>query len=107
MEDVVSSNIADAIGLGKPAIAEPDVAKKLFSGQFHSVLYNHLEDNYPLYVQSSMRQMQEAASSPLEETNGELAFGITDFSVKEEADKFRNDQNKSRWWFFGKKFAWI
>uniref|UniRef100_A0A914CA31 NADH:flavin oxidoreductase/NADH oxidase N-terminal domain-containing protein n=1 Tax=Acrobeloides nanus TaxID=290746 RepID=A0A914CA31_9BILA len=89
MADVISNNIADGVGLGKPSMAEPDVAKKLLSNQYQSVVYNHLEDDYQLYVKSCMKQLNEAAATPLEETDGDLTYGITDFSDKEIAEEFK------------------
>lgn len=71
-----------------------DVAKKLLSNQYQSVVYNHLEDDYQLYVKSCMKQLNEAAATTLEETDGDLTYGITDFSDKEIAEEFKLAQSK-------------
>jgi hypothetical protein len=94
MADVINSGIADGVGIGRPSLSEPDVAQKLLDEKIQSVSYNLLEEDHMLYVRSSIKNFNEFANSTIEEAGGDLNFGITDFSVEENAEKFKTEQVK-------------
>ncbi|KAH7676085.1 Protein F17A9.4 [Aphelenchoides avenae] len=85
----VCEGIPDGIGLGRPAVAEPDIAKKLLFDGIRSVAVNHFEHNFKLSVMAATTQMFQAGSTSLSEANGDCCHGIVDLSTIEAAEKYK------------------
>lgn len=66
-----------------------DIAGKLLKGEAQSVAYNALEANYIFYSSSCRAQLEEAASTSVEEANGDLMYGISDYSCPVRANYFK------------------
>uniref|UniRef100_A0A914BZG3 NADH:flavin oxidoreductase/NADH oxidase N-terminal domain-containing protein n=1 Tax=Acrobeloides nanus TaxID=290746 RepID=A0A914BZG3_9BILA len=95
MVDAINNGIADGVGIGRPSLNEPDVAKKILNEEVQSVIYNHLEEDYMLYMKSGVTNLNEFAATTVEEAGGDLNYGVTDFSIKENAEKFKTEQVKA------------
>uniref|UniRef100_A0A914C4H5 NADH:flavin oxidoreductase/NADH oxidase N-terminal domain-containing protein n=1 Tax=Acrobeloides nanus TaxID=290746 RepID=A0A914C4H5_9BILA len=80
MNDVINSGIADGVGIGRPCMAEPDIAKKILSGEVQSVAYNVFEDSYMFYMMSSLVLLNQAAATSVDETGDDLTSGMSDYS---------------------------
>lgn len=94
MVDAIQSGITDGVGIGRPSLNEPDVAKRILNDGVQSVLHNQLEGDYMLYMKSGVTNLNEFAATTIEEAGGDLNFGVTDFSIKENAEKFKEEQAK-------------
>ncbi|KAH7707597.1 Protein F17A9.4 [Aphelenchoides avenae] len=81
MVAAIENGDADGIGLGRPVTAEPDIAKKLLSGQVQSVAQNYFEYDFALGIAACVTQMGQAGNTSIDEANGDPCYGIIDLSA--------------------------
>ncbi|KAH7698774.1 Protein F17A9.4 [Aphelenchoides avenae] len=80
MVAAIENGDADGIGLGRPVTAEPDIAKKLLSGQVQSVAQNYYEYDFALGIAACVTQMGQAGNTSIDEADGDPCYGIIDLS---------------------------
>ncbi|KAH7714992.1 Protein W06H8.2 [Aphelenchoides avenae] len=82
MVAAIRNGDADGIGLGRPVTSEPDIAKKLLSGQAQSVAQNYFEYDFALAIAACATQMRQAGNTSIDEANGDPCYGIIDLSAE-------------------------
>uniref|UniRef100_A0A7E4VD98 Oxidored_FMN domain-containing protein n=1 Tax=Panagrellus redivivus TaxID=6233 RepID=A0A7E4VD98_PANRE len=87
MRAALKDGIADGIGLGRPAAAEPDIAKKILKFNIQSATINVLDD-VTLQIVAAGTQLVQAGTFSLGQSHQELCYGIFDTSNPAEAEKF-------------------
>lgn len=71
MVAAIENGSTDGIGLGRPTAAEPDLAKKILSGEATAAVADALDqNNLGLTVVAATSQMALAGKRSLEELNG-------------------------------------
>uniref|UniRef100_A0A914CW97 Uncharacterized protein n=1 Tax=Acrobeloides nanus TaxID=290746 RepID=A0A914CW97_9BILA len=89
MTKAIQDGATDGIGLGRPITAEPDLPKKILSGQIQSALVNPFDDDFAISNTSSNSQMAQAGSTTIEEVKGNLCHGIMDLSDENIANHYK------------------
>ncbi|KAI6192121.1 Oxidored-FMN domain-containing protein [Aphelenchoides bicaudatus] len=88
MVQAIKNNETQGVGIGRPVTSEPDLPKKILSGEITGVPYSHYEHDFIVALNISLTQMGHAGLTTFEEAKGNPSHGIPDFSAKEDADKF-------------------
>ncbi|CAB3406349.1 unnamed protein product [Caenorhabditis bovis] len=89
MVEAIEENATQGIGLGRPITAEPDLPKKILSGQVLSASEPQFkQDDFGATLQASVLQMWQLGSTSLKEANNDVQFGVTDFSDPSLTDDF-------------------
>ncbi|KAI6183014.1 Oxidoreductase, FAD/FMN-binding protein [Aphelenchoides bicaudatus] len=88
MAKAVESGYADGIGLGRSVTAEPGLAKKILNKEAQSVSQAFYDHDYQTMINMSLTQMAQAGQTSWSNCQNDPAFGITDFSNKQEAENF-------------------
>lgn len=65
MVRAVREGVIDGIGLGRPAVSETDIAKKLLFDGIRSVAVNNFESNFKLSVVAATTQMFQVTAYSL------------------------------------------
>lgn len=84
-EAVGDGGATDGVGIGRPAAAEPDIARKLLDGHARSALVNVLEGNFSLSNLAANTQMWQAGRHSMTESNGDPAANILDMTADDAA----------------------
>ncbi|CAD5208638.1 unnamed protein product [Bursaphelenchus xylophilus] len=88
MVSAVKDGATDGIGLGRPICAEPDLPKKILSGQVQSAIYNPVENDFEKAFAVASTQMGQAGARPYSECAGDPSYGIMDESDEREFAAF-------------------
>ncbi|KAH7701926.1 Protein W06H8.2 [Aphelenchoides avenae] len=80
MVAAVERGDADGVGIGRPAMSEPDFAKKILGGAVQSAAYNPYEYDFLMGGAAGCLQMTLAGGTTLEQAGGDPCYGIADFS---------------------------
>ncbi|CAJ0565210.1 unnamed protein product, partial [Mesorhabditis spiculigera] len=88
MTKVIEEGHCDAVGLGRPIAAEPDLPKKiLFDGVLGSADTKIDQNEFPMTSLAAQTQMYGAGKRPFSECQN-ICDDVVDLTTKEEADKF-------------------
>ncbi|CAJ0575259.1 unnamed protein product, partial [Mesorhabditis spiculigera] len=88
MTKVIEEGHCDAVGLGRPIAAEPDLPKKiLFGGVLGSADTKIDQNEFPMTSLAAQTQMYGAGKRPFSECQN-ICDDVVDLTTKEEADKF-------------------
>ncbi|CAD5208641.1 unnamed protein product [Bursaphelenchus xylophilus] len=88
MVKAIKEGSTDGIGLGRPITAEPDLPKKILSGQVLAAPYNPKDGDFFQSHVISTSQMLEAGQLPYSECHGDVCYGIFDSSNEKELENF-------------------
>ncbi|KAH7698157.1 Protein W06H8.2 [Aphelenchoides avenae] len=88
MVAAIRNGDTDGIGIGRPVTAEPDIAKKLLSGEAQSVALSHFEYDFAASPMACNTQMWQAGQTSIEEAGGDPAYGIMDLSSEAAAKEY-------------------
>ncbi|CAD5227187.1 unnamed protein product [Bursaphelenchus xylophilus] len=86
MVQTVKSGVAEGIGLGRPAAAEPDLPLKLISGNVTGAEFSPYQVGENFFI--CMTQMVQAGERAFSECNGDVCRDIMDHSNEEEMNYF-------------------
>ena len=87
MISAIKGGFADGIGLGRPAAAEPDIAKKILKLNIQSATENAIDDTR-MQIMAAATQLVQAGKWSLSKSHQDATFGIMDTSNKRETDHF-------------------
>ncbi|KAI6196262.1 NADH oxidase [Aphelenchoides besseyi] len=88
MIEAIKSGCTQGIGLGRPVAAEPDLPKKILSGQVHSAKNSVFEGDFAAGNLAANTQMAQAGLTSIGEANGDPCYGIMDLSTPDEATDY-------------------
>ncbi|CAI5451941.1 unnamed protein product [Caenorhabditis angaria] len=89
MVEAVESDATQGIGLGRPITAEPDLPRKILSGQVASSIANNFdENNFAITNLASNSQMEQMGRTTFAEVHNNILANISDFSNTETSDRY-------------------
>lgn len=87
MITAIKNGFADGIGLGRPAAAEPDIARKILKLNIQSTTQNTIDDTR-MQIMAAATQLVQAGKWSLAKSHQEPTYGLMDTSNKRETDHF-------------------
>uniref|UniRef100_A0A1I7S635 Oxidored_FMN domain-containing protein n=1 Tax=Bursaphelenchus xylophilus TaxID=6326 RepID=A0A1I7S635_BURXY len=91
MVKAVKEGSTDGIGLGRPITAEPDLPKKILTGQVTSAAFNPLDYDFFGGAQITSSQMAQAGQLPYSKCHGDPCYGIMDQSDERELEIYNKE----------------
>ncbi|KAI6176115.1 Oxidored-FMN domain-containing protein [Aphelenchoides bicaudatus] len=89
MVSAVKNGDTDGVSIARPAAAEPDLPRKILNHGVQSAVLTQFENDFMTGLPAAQTQLAQAGSSDLREANGDVCYGISDFSDDAEANKFK------------------